>query len=289
MAALDLTAREPADDPRPEARGFRVGVVERHDPPGAVKREDPLCRVRSDTRPAMATHHEELSHLALSRRKLACHDEAGQRALVANEMDVAIGLHEVVVDVSVRELTVLIDLDAAHRRHVVAVELHEIRKHCLVPFFDPDELDWHVLSLTAGAHELTISNQANILLVLPEGVKSVRVRPTLSEFEVVFDALAHETRRHIVQLLAHYGPELPSGYLAKRFAHSWPTTTRHLHVLEDAGIVSVRRDGRSCIYRLELDRLERVVGGWLAYLEPSRSRQTWRSPRPRSVRKEALL
>ena len=106
---------------------------------------------------------------------------------------------------------------------------------------------------------------------------------------MVFDALAHEARRHIVQVLAHYGPELPSGYLAKRFTHSWPTTTRHLHVLEDAGIVSVRRDGRSCVYRLERERLERVVGGWLALLEPSNPRQNWRSSGPRSVRKEGLL
>jgi DNA-binding transcriptional ArsR family regulator len=105
---------------------------------------------------------------------------------------------------------------------------------------------------------------------------------------VVFDALAHEARRHIVQVLGRYGPELPSGYLAKRFTHSWPTTTRHLHVLEDAGIVSVRRVGRSCIYRLERDRLERVVGGWLALLESPTPTQTWRSPRPRSIRKEAL-
>jgi DNA-binding transcriptional ArsR family regulator len=136
---------------------------------------------------------------------------------------------------------------------------------------------------------LIISKKANTLPVVREPAASVTARPTLSEFEVVFDALAHEARRHIVQLLAHYGPELPSGYLAKRFTHSWPTTTRHLHVLEAAGIVSVRRDGRSCIYRLQRDRLERVLGGWLALLEPPSPGQTWRSPRPRSVRKEALL
>jgi len=125
--------------------------------------------------------------------------------------------------------------------------------------------------------------------VVRERVKTVRARPTLSEFEAVFDALAHEARRHIVQVLAHYGPELPSGYLAKRFTHSWPTTTRHLHVLEDAGVVSMRRDGRSFVYRLERERLERVVGGWLALLEPTSPRQTWRSPRPRSTRKAASL
>ena len=78
--------------------------------------------------------------------------------------------------------------------------------------------------------------------------------PLLDEIEAVFEALSHEVRRHVVQVLAHYGPELPSGYLAQRFNHSWPTTTRHLHILEGAGIVSVRRDGRSVVYRLERDR-----------------------------------
>jgi len=109
--------------------------------------------------------------------------------------------------------------------------------------------------------------------------------PTLEETEAVFAALAHAARRHIVQLLSHAGPELPSGYLAKRFAHSWPTTTRHLRVLEDAGLVSVRREGRSSIYRLERDRIARVVGGWLALLAPPSPRQTWRSTGPRSVKK----
>jgi len=109
--------------------------------------------------------------------------------------------------------------------------------------------------------------------------------PRLDEIECVFVALSHEARRHVVQLLSHFGGELPSGYLAKRFAHSWPTTTRHLHVLEAAGLVSVRREGRNCVYRLERDRLRHVVGGWLAMLDPPTPEQTWRSSGPRSVMK----
>ena len=107
--------------------------------------------------------------------------------------------------------------------------------------------------------------------------------PTLQETECVFEALSHEVRRQIVLLLSHLGDELPSGYLAKRFAHSWPTTTRHLRVLEDAGLVSVRREGRSCVYRLERDRLQRVVGGWLGLLDPATPEQMWRSPGPRTI------
>ena len=121
------------------------------------------------------------------------------------------------------------------------------------------------------------------------GADSTGRSPTPRETEVVFEALAHEVRRHIVQLLANFGPELPSGYLARRFTHSWPTTTRHLHVLEAAGIVSVRRDGRSCVYRLERDHLQRVIGGWLAMLEPPSSERTWRSTRPRSVKRRSLV
>ena len=109
--------------------------------------------------------------------------------------------------------------------------------------------------------------------------------PTLDETERVFAALSHEVRRHIVLLLSHRGGELPSGYLASRFAHSWPTTTRHLRVLEAAGLVSVRRDGRKCIYRLERERLQRTVGGWLALLEPSTPEPIWRSAAPRTLTK----
>src|SRR4029450_4251349 len=93
--------------------------------------------------------------------------------------------------------------------------------------------------------------------------------------ETLVEGWPTEAPRHIVLLLAHFGPELPSGYLAARLSHSWPTTTRHLHVLEEAGIVVVRREGRNCVYRLDRERLQRVVGGWLALIEPPTPKQTW--------------
>src|SRR5882672_6541575 len=113
------------------------------------------------------------------------------------------------------------------------------------------------------------------------GPPDIPATPTLAEIEAAFAALSHEGRRHIVQLLSQLGGALPSGYLAGRFSHSWPTTTRHLHVLEAAGLVSVRREGRSSVYRLERDRLRRIVGSWLAILDPPTPEQTWRSPGPR--------
>src|SRR5262249_57977658 len=113
------------------------------------------------------------------------------------------------------------------------------------------------------------------------GRPDLMATPRFAELEAVFAALSHEVRRHIVQLLSQLGGELPSGSLARRFSHSWPTTPRHLHVLEAAGLVTVRREGRSSVYRLERDRLRRVVGSWLALLDPPTPEQTWRSSGPR--------
>jgi DNA-binding transcriptional ArsR family regulator len=105
----------------------------------------------------------------------------------------------------------------------------------------------------------------------------------LAETEAVFFALSHEARRHIVMLLGHSGGELPSGYLAKRFQHSWPTTTRHLKVLEDAGLVHVTRKGRSSHYRLDRERVQRVLGEWLARLDAPTPTKTWAPSGPRTT------
>jgi DNA-binding transcriptional ArsR family regulator len=109
------------------------------------------------------------------------------------------------------------------------------------------------------------------------------VQPSRADVSAVFLALSHEARRHVVMLLSHGGGELPSGYLASRFKHSWPTTTRHLKVLEDAGIVEVRREGRSAMYRLRRERIASVVGGWLHLLTPADPARTWTSSGPKTT------
>jgi DNA-binding transcriptional ArsR family regulator len=107
--------------------------------------------------------------------------------------------------------------------------------------------------------------------------------PPIAEVEGVFLALSHEARRHVILLLSQLGGELPSGYLAARFQHSWPTTTRHLKVLEEAGLVEVRREGRGSHYRLNRDRLRRVVGGWLRHVDPVGPERKWTSSGPKST------
>ena len=107
--------------------------------------------------------------------------------------------------------------------------------------------------------------------------------PSLADSEAVFAALAHGSRRQILVLLSHLGDELPSGYLAARFQHSWPTTTRHLGILEKAGLVLVRREGRGAYYRLNRERLVKVVGTWIGHFEPAGPEGTWTSSGPRST------
>jgi DNA-binding transcriptional ArsR family regulator len=85
----------------------------------------------------------------------------------------------------------------------------------------------------------------------------------LDDLESVFAALAHETRRTILYVLEVRGGEMSSGAIAGRFDCSWPTTTRHLRVLEQAGLVHVELRGRERVYRLDAHRLRVVAGAWI--------------------------
>jgi DNA-binding transcriptional ArsR family regulator len=93
--------------------------------------------------------------------------------------------------------------------------------------------------------------------------KPVRGLRDLEDIDAVFGALAHSTRRHILQVLAARGGTLTAGELSARFAHSWPTTTRHLGVLLDSGLASVAASGRERHYQIEQQRLGDVLALWL--------------------------
>jgi DNA-binding transcriptional ArsR family regulator len=87
----------------------------------------------------------------------------------------------------------------------------------------------------------------------------------LADVEAVFSAVAHAQRRQILLVLLYRGERVPAGDIANRFSCAWPTTTRHLGVLRDAGLVDVEHEGRHRYYRLNKDRLLSVMGGWLAH------------------------
>jgi DNA-binding transcriptional ArsR family regulator len=62
-------------------------------------------------------------------------------------------------------------------------------------------------------------------------------------------ALADPTRRELVSLLAR--GELAAGELAERFPVSRPAISRHLRVLREAGLVTVRTEGRRRLFALD--------------------------------------
>lgn len=85
----------------------------------------------------------------------------------------------------------------------------------------------------------------------------------LDDLDAVFGALAHASRRMILAVLLARGGEMTSGAIASRFDCSWPTTTRHLRVLEEAGLIRVALRGRERIYGIDRQRLVDVAGCWI--------------------------
>lgn len=80
------------------------------------------------------------------------------------------------------------------------------------------------------------------------------------ELDSLLGALADPTRRAIVARLAH-GPRTV-GDLAAPFDMSLAAISKHVHVLDRAGLVSRTRRGRSVECRLEPQRL-RAVADWI--------------------------
>ncbi len=76
--------------------------------------------------------------------------------------------------------------------------------------------------------------------------------------------MAHASRRQILLVLHYHGGRITADEITSHFDCSWPTTTRHPRQLEDAGLVEVKSRGRERVYLLNRERLQRVVGGWLA-------------------------
>jgi DNA-binding transcriptional ArsR family regulator len=79
-----------------------------------------------------------------------------------------------------------------------------------------------------------------------------------------FDVLAEPTRRRILDLLL--AKERPVGDLVKRLKLSQPGVSKHLRVLRDAGLVSVRTEAQRRIYGVHPEPLAEVA----EWLEPYR-------------------
>lgn len=110
------------------------------------------------------------------------------------------------------------------------------------------------------AHRRAASNASNARTVR-DGLKE------LAALDAVFAALAHASRRQVLQLLHLRGGSMTSREIADRFDCEWATMSRHFKVLVDAGLVIVAKRGRSRIYRLNRTAITGPVKGWLKWIE----------------------
>lgn len=80
------------------------------------------------------------------------------------------------------------------------------------------------------------------------------------QVDKIFEALASATRRQILAYLSD--AELSTSDLAGRFAMSAPAVSRHLSVLENAGLVTSSRQGQFVYYKLNPESLVNTLTGY---------------------------
>lgn len=80
----------------------------------------------------------------------------------------------------------------------------------------------------------------------------------------VFRALADPTRRAIISMLADGAR--PIGDIAAEFDMTRPAVAKHLNILREGGVISVERQGRERINRLNPDGLK-TAADWLNYFD----------------------
>ena len=74
-------------------------------------------------------------------------------------------------------------------------------------------------------------------------------------------ALAQDSRLDVYRLLVQAGPDgLAAGEVATRLKLAPNTLTFHFDRLRDAGLVTVRRDGRSMIYGARFEVMNALLG-----------------------------
>ena len=78
---------------------------------------------------------------------------------------------------------------------------------------------------------------------------------------VLFEALAHPTRREILAMLKQGSAS--AGDIAAKFDVSKPTMSGHFAKLKDAGLIHADKNGTSIVYSLNLSALEEVLLGFM--------------------------
>jgi len=73
----------------------------------------------------------------------------------------------------------------------------------------------------------------------------------------IFHAIADPTRREIIDLLA--GKSMPVNEVARQFNISRPAVSKHLKILNECGLVLIRKEGRKRYCRADTRKLQEVI------------------------------
>jgi DNA-binding transcriptional ArsR family regulator len=79
-----------------------------------------------------------------------------------------------------------------------------------------------------------------------------------------FNAIAEPRRRHILEFLG--GDERSVGEIVDALEMGQPSVSKHLQVLRNVGLVTLRRDGRNTMARINPETL-RTIHDWIALFE----------------------
>lgn len=82
----------------------------------------------------------------------------------------------------------------------------------------------------------------------------------------IFNALASTARRKILAYLS--ASDLTAGEIASRFSMSKPAISKHLQILEIAGLVKSEKEGQFVRYSLIRDSLVNTLNGYVQEVCP---------------------
>ena len=85
-----------------------------------------------------------------------------------------------------------------------------------------------------------------------------------------FNAVAEPRRRRVLETLA--GQELAVNDIVGRLGWAQPSVSKHLGVLKEVGLVTVRREGRQRLYSVDATQLK-PIHDWVGMFEKFWTRQ----------------
>ena len=101
--------------------------------------------------------------------------------------------------------------------------------------------------------------------------------------EKVFEALASTARRKILAYLSE--AELTAGEIAARFEMTKPSISKHLQILEGAGLIRGEKRGQFIFYSLVRENLVNTLNGFVQNVCPVSRPLKKESARVKQIRK----